>query len=158
MKTTKGNQQGRGSERGFTLIEVMIASGILSFEILAVIAMFASSMRMNAFSQKLTNASSLAQGRLEQAKNTPYINLSLPLGADREYISGTGLVAHFDRDLNALNMSVPAEAERTVYTRTLSLQADAPVPGMTVATARVFWVDDSGNDHGVELVSAISRF
>ncbi len=60
------------NQDGFTLVEVMIASVLIGFEMLAVLAMFGTAARGNAFSRRLTTAVNLAQTRIEVARNTPF--------------------------------------------------------------------------------------
>jgi len=59
-------------KRGFTLIEVMIVMIILSVAILAIAGMQIESITGNAFSQNLTQASILAQNRMEFLKSLDF--------------------------------------------------------------------------------------
>lgn len=59
MKKTLG-------QRGFTLLEVMIALSIFSIGILAVVAMQANAIRGNTAAQQLSNATAIAQERMER--------------------------------------------------------------------------------------------
>ena len=58
-------------EKGFTLIEVLIGLIILAIGILAVAGMQITSIRGTAFSNSLTQASVIAQDRLEFIKSLP---------------------------------------------------------------------------------------
>jgi prepilin-type N-terminal cleavage/methylation domain-containing protein len=62
-------------DEGFTLIEVMVAIAILSLGILAVAVMQTSAMRTNYSGYRLTEATTLAQDRLEFLKTQPYADL-----------------------------------------------------------------------------------
>lgn len=62
-------------ERGFTLIEVMVAIAILSFGILAVATMQTSAMRANYKGYRLTEAITLAQDRIEYLATQPFDDL-----------------------------------------------------------------------------------
>ncbi len=53
-------------EKGFSLLEVMVAITLLTFGILAVASMQVSAIKGNALSRDLTKASSLARGKVEE--------------------------------------------------------------------------------------------
>ena len=59
-------------QRGFTLLEVMIALSIFSVGILAVVAMQGQAILGNAAAQSLSNASALAQERMERIMEMPF--------------------------------------------------------------------------------------
>ena len=74
-----GKDQDKGPKRreeGFTLIEVMVAIAILSFGILAVATMQTSAIRANYRGYRLTEATTLAQDRLEYLRTQPYTILA----------------------------------------------------------------------------------
>ena len=64
-------------ERGFTLIEVLIGLIILAIGILAVAGMQITSIRGTSFSNSLTQASVIAQDRLEFIKSIPLGDIRL---------------------------------------------------------------------------------
>lgn len=57
---------------GFTLIEVMITVGILSIGLLALASMQITAIKDNSFSSNLTEASALAQQKMEELMNLQY--------------------------------------------------------------------------------------
>ena len=67
-------------EKGFTLIEVLIGLIILAIGILAVAGMQITSIRGTAFSNSLTQASVIAQDRLEFIKSLPLNDARLDTG------------------------------------------------------------------------------
>jgi prepilin-type N-terminal cleavage/methylation domain-containing protein len=74
--------QDRGPKRregGFTLIELMVAIAILSFGILAVATMQTTAMRANFRGYRLTEATTLAQDRIEYLTTQPFDDLVVGL-------------------------------------------------------------------------------
>jgi len=63
-------------DRGFTLLEVIIAISILTFGILAVGAMQSAALRGNNFAYGRTSASTLAQDALEDLMALPYASMA----------------------------------------------------------------------------------
>jgi type IV pilus modification protein PilV len=63
-------------DRGFTLLEVIIAISILTFGILAVGAMQSAALRGNNFAYGRTSASTLAQDALEDLMAKPYADMT----------------------------------------------------------------------------------
>jgi type IV pilus assembly protein PilV len=111
------------NKKGFTLIEVLVGLVLLAIGLLAIAGMQITSVRGNFFSSNMTQASILAQDRLETLKNLDYANASLTVGNHNEgLIPGT----IFNRD----------------YTVSL-------VPGTTMLDiqVRVGWRDTS--DHAI---------
>jgi prepilin-type N-terminal cleavage/methylation domain-containing protein len=65
----------KSRERGFTLLELMVAIAILSIGILAVATMQSSAIRANHRGYRLTESTTLAQDRLEYLISQPYDDL-----------------------------------------------------------------------------------
>lgn len=63
-------RQGRAAESGFTLIEVLIAMLIATMGLLALAMMQGNAIQANSFSNKLTQATILAQAKMEQLNST----------------------------------------------------------------------------------------
>jgi len=61
---------------GFTLIEILIATVIITIASLGIATLTVGVIRGNSFSQRLTTATTLAQDRLEQAKRLGYIKVN----------------------------------------------------------------------------------
>jgi type IV pilus assembly protein PilV len=68
------------NRKGFTLIEVMVGLVILAVGLLAIAGMLVTSVKGNYFSNHLTQASYIAQDRLEYLKTLPLTNGALTSG------------------------------------------------------------------------------
>ncbi|MGZ6236579.1 MAG: type IV pilus modification PilV family protein, partial [Syntrophales bacterium] len=68
------------NKNGFSLIEVLIGLVLLAIGLLAIAGMQISSVRGNFFSSNLTQASVLAQDRLETLRNIAYGDAALNAG------------------------------------------------------------------------------
>ncbi|MBN1336341.1 MAG: prepilin-type N-terminal cleavage/methylation domain-containing protein [Deltaproteobacteria bacterium] len=65
--------------RGFTLLEVLLASAILGFSLLAVLGFHAQAARSNLHARKITACSSLAQTRMEQLLSLAWTETNQPV-------------------------------------------------------------------------------
>jgi type IV pilus assembly protein PilV len=115
------------SQRGFTLLEVIIAVSILAVGLLAVAAMQASAIRATAKAYKTTEATKWAQDRMELLLSLPY---SDPLLSDG----------------NHSDTSPPPE-----YTITWSVSEGDPVANTKKVTVTVSW-----NDKGMSRSTVIA--
>jgi type IV pilus assembly protein PilV len=87
----------RLSEKGFTLIEVLVGLIILAVGLLALAVMQITAIRGGFFSSNVTQATFLTQERLEYLKNLPYNDSSLSSGQHNEgTISGTIFSRQYD--------------------------------------------------------------
>ena len=59
-------------EKGFTLVEVLVASGIFTFGMLAVLGMLVTAMGGNAQGRQMTEATNLTASKIEDLKLTTY--------------------------------------------------------------------------------------
>jgi prepilin-type N-terminal cleavage/methylation domain-containing protein len=82
----------KGKDEGYTLIEVLIALGILGFGLLAVATMQVTAVRTNARARGLSQGVTLAQATAEELINLPYSDL-VNLDADGD---GTNQDADYD--------------------------------------------------------------
>jgi type IV pilus assembly protein PilV len=111
------------NKKGFTLIEVLVGMVLLAIGLLAIAGMQMTSVRGNFFSSNMTQASILAQDRMEALKNLPYADPALTVGTHND-----GLIAG------------------TIFTRNYDVSL---VPGTTMLNirVRVSWTDT--NDHAI---------
>ncbi|MBM4307134.1 MAG: type IV pilus modification protein PilV [Deltaproteobacteria bacterium] len=119
------------NKKGFTLIEVLVGLVILAIGLLAIAGMQLTSVKGNSFSSNLTQASVLAQDRLELLRNLAWAHADLTAGTHNE-----GTIAG------------------TIFTREYVVTV---VPGTTMLNivVTVRWRDDS--DHSVSFSTVRSQ-
>lgn len=111
------------NKKGFTLIEVLVGMIILAIGLLAIAGMQITSVRGNFFSSNMTQASILAQDRLETLRNLAFSDAALTQGTHNDGV-------------------IPG----TIFTRDYTVSV---VPGTTMLNiqVRVSWRDSS--DHTI---------
>ena len=87
------------NKKGFSLIEVLVGLVLLAIGLLAIAGMQITSVRGNFFSGNMTQASILAQDRLETLRNIkdPYADAALTVGNHNDgVIPGTIITRDYD--------------------------------------------------------------
>lgn len=107
------------NEKGFTLIEVLMAISIMAIGLLGLAALQITATGGNALAKKNSLAVSLAEDKIEFYKNTLYNNI--PAGVTTE-------------------TNLPAGA---IYTRTTTVEDDTPITGVKTITVKVAWQNGS---------------
>ena len=120
----------RGS-RGFTLLEVMIAMVILAVSLLGLAGLQMVSLNSNSLASQITEATTLAQDRLERLITTPFANLS---GGGGGNVTG---------------------ATGVTYNVQWTVNPDPPVGSRANVTVTVQWTQDT--NHTVSIQSVISQ-
>jgi len=110
------------NRRGFTLIEVVIGLLILAVGLLGIAGMQITSIKGNSFSANMTQASILAQDRLEELRGLPNTNPALNIGSYNDGI-----------------------LPNTIFSRTYTIIQHPTNPSMRVLTVTVRWRDST--DH-----------
>lgn len=115
------------NDKGFTLIEVMIAIFILVVGLLGVAGVATTVINGNAFSREITTATTLAQDKMEELKDTTYSNIA----------SGS-------------------DTQESIYTRTWTSTPDSPDADMKTidVTVQFLW---KGATHNVTLKTIVAR-
>ena len=150
------------NEKGFTLLEILIAITILSVGLLALAEMTVYVIRSNAAGNKITRATVLAQDKLEYLRNLSYTNAQLD-----------------DTDSNTADVSTDIHSNTTLFTspdhsdgypndatgqtitislspqRVWNVAADTPASGMKTVTVIVGWKDSI--NHFVALSTIIGQ-
>jgi type IV pilus assembly protein PilV len=108
--------------RGFTLIEILVAVFLLVAALLGVISTTVIVIQSNSLSKTMTTATTLARDRMEQLKNTGYA--ALAGGADYAKMDST--------------VQTTSTAD-SIYTRIWTVTIDSPADGMKTITVTVRW-------------------
>ncbi len=111
--------------RGFTLIEVMIAILILAVGMLAMAMLQVTAIRGGSFANQMTQASIYGQDKIEELKNATYA--SVTNGSDT-VTSGNGVI----------------------YTRNWTVATDSPYTGSKTVNLTVSWTGPQGNSHSIQ--------
>jgi type IV pilus assembly protein PilV len=146
MNRTNATKMRRGSkEEGFTLLEVIVAISILTFGILAVASMQASSIRGNSLSSGVTGCTTWAGDQVERLMALPYDD---PLLQDTDGDAAPGLG---DIGGNADNNNV--QGRYTIY---WNVADDTPITNTKTINVIVTWTDQ-GVQKSVSLQRVIPR-
>jgi type IV pilus assembly protein PilV len=119
---------------GFTLIEILITIGILAFGLLAVASLQVSAIRGNDFSSNVTEATVLAQDKLELLSTLPYAHSELQ-DQDGDFTSGLD-----DSGVSADYSETPGEPFSR-YTVSWNVSENDPIPESKTIRVIVTWHD-----------------
>ena len=122
-----GESQMAISDKGFTLIEIMVAVTLLSIGLLGMAGLTVGIMRGNSLSSQVTTATALAQAQMEDIKRVGY--------------SGA---AWSTEDYNSI-------AGYPLYRRVTEVDVDTPNVGMKTVTITVSW-DSNASSIAVETI------
>ncbi len=112
--------RGRARTGGFTILEVLVAMGVMAIGLIGVLGLQRTSMQASGYSRHATEAAVLGEDKLEQLRTTP-----IALAADgSEIVDATGAV-------DATGM----------FTRTWTLDWVSDLATLTVTVA---WGEDDG--------------
>jgi type IV pilus assembly protein PilV len=127
--------------RGFTLIEIMVAVFLLVTALLSLISTTVIVIKSNSLGNTMTTATTLAGDKMEQFKNTNYSDLAGGAGTDYADIEST--------------VQGTSTAE-TVFTRTWIITNNSPVTGMKTIIVTVQW-NWQGASRNVSLTSLVAN-
>jgi type IV pilus assembly protein PilV len=133
-----GAKSGKG-ERGFTLLEILFAIGILTFGILAIASMQVSSMWGNAFARDVTEASTWAGDEIEKLITLSWDD---PLLEDTDGDGVAGLDDQgFDNDPATQSDSDQAPVTQGPYTIYLNVADDVVIDDTKSLSVIVTWTN-----------------
>ena len=121
----------RRSEGGFSILENMISMAIFSVGILSISMLFTQTMTFTHNSEKMSVATNLAKGKLEELRNTPYANI----------VSGTA----------------SETVDNVEYDLEWTVTNDSPLTGVRKVVMEISWTD-LRKSHTIEIVTLFSRF
>ena len=129
----------RRRERGFSLVEVLIASGIFLIIALGVLPLFARAIRSNLSGRDATDVSNLSKSRIEELLQVPFDTLEVPAGQAEGVIQ-----EHWSAATKTwMAGTTPAAGDAALWYRTTTIRqfalsdlqdngvADTPLPGGT---------------------------
>lgn len=157
------------NEAGFTLIEILIATFILTVGILGVTGMFITSIKANQLGRSVTAANRLAQNLMEQVKTQTFSN------AVADMCTNTGIVnCSSTNSATTQTCGAPAPGNTLTRSRTGTFQQavtglntitynvllqdvqDSPDCGLCTTTVTVTWNDTYG-PHTTTVVTYIQK-
>ena len=116
---------------GFTLLETMLALGVLSISLLALAGLQVTAIRGNILSQNITTAVSVAEKKIEELKNTPYANIA----------------AESATQVSASNMN---------FTQQVTVTNNSPLTNTKTVSVLVTW-KDKAKTHTVPITVIIAK-
>jgi Tfp pilus assembly protein PilV len=119
------------AENGFSILENVISVAIFTVGVLSISMLFSQTMTYTHFSEKMSVATNLARGELEELSNTPYVNI--------ESSSTTSTIDHVDYDISWV------------------VTSDDPIDGVKKVVMRVEWEDLRG-EQDLEVETLISKY
>jgi prepilin-type N-terminal cleavage/methylation domain-containing protein len=176
------------NDRGFTLLEVMIALIVAAIGFLGIAGMITTSIRGNDFSARLTEATNLAQDKIEEMKNVDYRDLYGACdgaaywgGGDKTICTDppvtmaldtgqTVMVAANDNGTNGDETAgdgiwtyhyvetLPNAPALNNFDLTWGLQMNFPETGLMRGFSKVTWQDANAKEHEVRLETILSVF
>ena len=132
-RSTPTENMARRTSGGFSMLEIMLALGVLSLGVLAMTAGQLAAIKLSGDSRSRTVAMSLAQQSVEtvQTMSAQDVKDSVPE-------SGTA-----NDPNNPLNPS-PDANDKITYNRSWTVEEDTPETGVITITIQIDWVDEQG--------------
>jgi type IV pilus assembly protein PilV len=120
------------NNKGFSLIEMLIAVTILAVGLLAVAGLQVTAIQGNSHGNTISQATTLAEDRIEAIRNMDYAAI-----------------------VYAPNPSIESNVDGTIYTRETLVEVDIPLPDLKRITVTVRW--DTNRPHQIVLRTIIAN-
>jgi len=127
-------------DSGFSLLESLVAMGILAIGVLAMAAAMATALKYTRQSRALTEAMYLAEQQIESFASMTSAGVEAML-ADGAYTNDP---------LNPIDPD-PNDGDMMTFNRRSMIQTDTPEAGTMILTVQVDWIDPRGVTQTVEL-------
>lgn len=120
------------SQKGFSLIEIVLAIGIIAFAIVAIMGMFPVALRSAQESQRETRAALIAQDIYSNIGSINGTNRTIPLGTNA-YVSinlatTNSVSINYDQDGTILGSGTAGGA---IFRADISVSPDSPIAGLS---------------------------
>ena len=135
-----GREPASAARDGFSLIEVMMAMGILGIGLLSIAVAQITAMRVQSRSKNLQQAMFLAREQMDDLE-------ALPMGAPALQAAGT-----VDDPGNPMKGSNDPEDQQT-FNRSVTVAPNVPSPGLAQITVTVVWNSPQGGTRQIQLNS-----
>jgi Tfp pilus assembly protein PilV len=110
---------GRAGERGFSVIEVLIAAGIFLIIAVGILPLFAHSITNNLSGREATDSANYSRSRVEQVLRAPFDNVSLAVPAGSTVLTTT---EYWSLTGQAWKAGAPTTADPAAWTRTTQVR------------------------------------
>lgn len=132
-------------KQGFSLIEVMVAFGILTLALVSLVGAFPNALAINKGAENISIASYLAQDKMEEINSDDYSAIA------------TGTIEALHRlSADPGNYLYNFERETKVYSVDQDLQATSTDTGLKIASTTVYYADAHKNKKNYNLLLLIN--
>ena len=149
MNSGKSRTMSKHGQKGFTIIEVMVAVAILSIGLLGITSMQMSAIRGNKLSDDITCALTLAEDKMEELLGLDYNNAALEdvVANNNSFLSRTasGWIDHQE-----LNIDETGKINAGHFTRVWNIADNTPIINNKTINVIVLW---GNGEHQVSLTS-----
>lgn len=134
------------NNKGFTLVEIMIAMFILTVGIMGVTGMFITTIKANKFARNTTVANRLAQNLMEQIKTQVVQSALNDMCPAAGWLTCTKTANTVSGTYQESSISsILGEMNNVIYTVTVVQTISSPIAGLDTVTVSLTWRDAYGS-------------